>query len=81
MGFIDQSHYLSFRYLLDNLHEPEQTLFQAHCFTENLIAPRIKPGISGFVARNCDHWTTEAVLANKDVKQKIHNEEWHLLGC
>jgi hypothetical protein len=35
--------------------------FQIHYFSENLGAPGIEPGISGSVARNSDHYTTEAV--------------------
>jgi hypothetical protein len=34
---------------------------QTH-YSENLIAPGIEPGTSGSVARNSDHYTTEAVL-------------------
>jgi hypothetical protein len=35
--------------------------FQTHYFSENLVAAGIEPGTSGSVARNSDHWTTEAV--------------------
>jgi hypothetical protein len=35
--------------------------FQTNYFSENLVAPGIKPSTSGSVARNSDHWTTEAV--------------------
>jgi hypothetical protein len=31
-------------------------------FSENLVRPVIEPGIYGSVARNSDHYTTEAVL-------------------
>jgi hypothetical protein len=43
------------------IHEAEWTPFQTNYFSENLAAPGIKPGISGSVARNSDHYTTEAV--------------------
>jgi hypothetical protein len=36
--------------------------FQTHHFSENLVAPRIEPGISGSVVKNSDHKTTEAVV-------------------
>jgi hypothetical protein len=39
----------------------EWTPFQIRFFLENLEVPGIEPGTSGTVARNCDHWTTEAV--------------------
>jgi hypothetical protein len=37
------------------------TPFQTPYFSENLVRPGIEPEISGFVARNSDHQTTEAV--------------------
>jgi hypothetical protein len=40
-------------------------------FSENLVALGIKPGTSGYVARNSDHYTTDAVLSN-------HNTQWKL---
>jgi hypothetical protein len=42
-------------------HEAEWTPFQIHYISEHLIAPGIELGTSGSVARNCDHWTTEAL--------------------
>jgi hypothetical protein len=33
----------------------EWTPFQTHYFSENLVAPGVKPGTSGSVARNSDH--------------------------
>jgi hypothetical protein len=36
---------------------------------ENLVAPRIEAGTSGSVARNSDHWTTEAVVIYINVKK------------
>jgi hypothetical protein len=47
--------------LLDYPHEAESTSFQIHYFSEKLVAPGIEPGTSGSVARNSDHYTTEAV--------------------
>jgi hypothetical protein len=32
----------------------EWTPFQIHCYSENLVAPGIEPGISGSAARNSD---------------------------
>jgi hypothetical protein len=37
------------------LNEAEWTPFQTHYFSENLVAPEIKPGTSGSVGRNSDH--------------------------
>jgi hypothetical protein len=37
-------------------------MFQAHYFSENLVAPGIEPRTSGSVARNSDQQTTEAVF-------------------
>jgi hypothetical protein len=45
----------SFKYLLSCTHETEWAPFQTHYFSENLIAPGVEPGTSGFVARNSDH--------------------------
>jgi hypothetical protein len=36
--------------------------FQTHYFSETLVALGLEPGISGSVARNSDHETTEAVI-------------------
>jgi hypothetical protein len=36
--------------------------------SENLVAPGIEAGISGSIARNSDHWTTEAVCKTKPTK-------------
>jgi hypothetical protein len=33
----------------------EWTPFQTHCYSENLVAPGIEPGTSGFIARNSDY--------------------------
>jgi hypothetical protein len=61
LSFLDRSRYFSFNYLLKYPHEAEWTPFQTHYFSVNLVAPRIEPGISGYVARKSDHYTTEAV--------------------
>jgi hypothetical protein len=59
-GFLDRGcHFLEIA--PHNPCEAEWTPFQAHYFSENLVAPGIEPGTSKSVARNCDHWTTEAV--------------------
>jgi hypothetical protein len=39
----------------------EWTLFQTHCYSENLAAPGIEPGTSRLAARNSDYQTTGAV--------------------
>ena len=43
--------------------QAEWTPFQTHYYSENLVAPGIEPGTSVSVARNSDHYTTEAVTA------------------
>jgi hypothetical protein len=40
----------------------EWTPFQTHYFSEKLVAPGIESGTSGSVARNSDHYITEAVF-------------------
>jgi hypothetical protein len=42
-------------------HEAEWTPFQTRYFSENVVAPGIEPGTSGFIAINSDHKTTEVV--------------------
>jgi hypothetical protein len=42
-------------------HKAEWTPFQTHYVSENLVALGIEPETSGYIARNSDHWTTEAV--------------------
>jgi hypothetical protein len=37
------------------LTRAEWTQFQTHCYAENLVAPGIEPGTSGFASRNSDH--------------------------
>jgi hypothetical protein len=51
----------SSKQLLNCTHEAEWTPFQTHYFSEYLIVPGIEPGTSVSVARNSDHYTTEAV--------------------
>jgi hypothetical protein len=48
-------------YLLSCTHEAEWIPFQTQYFSEHLLAPGIEPGTSGYVARNSDHQTAEAV--------------------
>jgi hypothetical protein len=43
------------------LARAEWTPFQAHCNSENVVAPGIEPGTSGLAATNSDHLITEAV--------------------
>jgi hypothetical protein len=43
----------------------EWTPFQTHNFSENLVAPGIELGTSGYVARNSDHQTTEVALSER----------------
>jgi hypothetical protein len=52
---MDRSHYFSFKWLLNFPQEAEWTPIQTRCFSENLEAPGIEPGTSGFVARKSDH--------------------------
>jgi hypothetical protein len=58
IGFIVRNRYFFFQVVP---HEAEWIPFQTHCFSENPVAPGMKPGISGSVAKNSDHQTTEAV--------------------
>jgi hypothetical protein len=46
---------------LSRPHEAECTPFQTRRFSENMEAPGFEHRTSGSVARNTDHWTTEAV--------------------
>jgi hypothetical protein len=55
LGFLDQSHYFSFKQLLNCPHEAEWILFQTCHYSENLVVPEIEPGTSGSAARNADH--------------------------
>jgi hypothetical protein len=54
LSFLDWSSYFSFFLYA---HEAEWTLFQAHCYSENLVSPGIEPGTSVSAARNSDHET------------------------
>jgi hypothetical protein len=57
----------------------------AHCYSENLAAPGIKPGTSGSAARKSDHQTTiihkfkinEFYLKVISMEGIIHNELTH----
>jgi hypothetical protein len=60
LGFLDRSRYFFFQVSPQLYSRGEWTPFQAHYFSENLVAPEIEPWSSGSVARNSDHWTTEA---------------------
>jgi hypothetical protein len=61
LGFLDRSRNYFFQVVLNCTHEAEWTPFQTHYFSENPVVPGIEPGASESVARNSDHWTTEAV--------------------
>jgi hypothetical protein len=37
------------------LTRAEWTPFQTHCYSENLVAPRIEPGTAGSAARKSDN--------------------------
>jgi hypothetical protein len=54
-GFLDQSRYFSFSYLLSYPHKAEWTTFQTHHFSESLVAPEIEPMTSGSLATISDH--------------------------
>jgi hypothetical protein len=64
LGFLDQSCYFSFKKLLSYPHEAEWTPLLTHYISENVVASGIKPGTSGSVARNSDHYTTEVVTTS-----------------
>jgi hypothetical protein len=55
LGFLDRSRYFSIQVALSCPHEAEWTPFQTHYFSENLVAPGIKPETSGSVDSNSDH--------------------------
>jgi hypothetical protein len=44
-GFLDRSRYFFFQVFLNCKHEAEWSLFQTQYFSENLVAPGIKPGL------------------------------------
>jgi hypothetical protein len=44
LGFLDRSRYFFSKQLLSCTHEGEWTPFQAHYFSENLVAPGIESG-------------------------------------
>jgi hypothetical protein len=54
LSFLDRNRYFSFTYLLIYPHEIEWIPFQTHCYSENLVAPGIEPGITGSAARKSD---------------------------
>jgi hypothetical protein len=43
----------------------EWTLFQTHCYSENLVALEIKPATKVSAARNSDHKTIQAAEARR----------------
>jgi hypothetical protein len=45
LGLLDKSHYFFFQVAPQCMHEAEQTLFQTHYFSENLVAPGINPDL------------------------------------
>jgi hypothetical protein len=44
------------------LTRAEWTPFQTHCYSENVVAPRIEPRTSGFAARNSESGLTNCLL-------------------
>jgi hypothetical protein len=52
----------------------EWTPFQTHCYSGNLVAPGIEPGISLSAARDSAHRTTEAVSGDS-IKYSVINTE------
>jgi hypothetical protein len=62
LSFLDRNCYFYFKQLLIYPQEAEWTPFQTHCYSENLVAPGMEPGISGSAARKSYHYTTEAVI-------------------
>jgi hypothetical protein len=60
-GFETRVATFSSKQLLNCTNKAEWTPFQTHYYSEKLVVLGIKPGTSGSVARNSDHWTTEAV--------------------
>jgi hypothetical protein len=55
LSFLNPNHYVSFKYLLSYPQEAKSTSFQAHCFSENLVASEIEPGTSVSAASLSDH--------------------------
>jgi hypothetical protein len=58
-------------------HEAEWTPFRTHYFSENLVETGTEPGPLDLVARNSDHWTTEAVYF---LLHNIHKFSSYLTG-
>jgi hypothetical protein len=52
LGFLGEAATISSKQLLSCTHEAEWTPLQIHYFSENLVAPGIKPGASGSVIRS-----------------------------
>jgi hypothetical protein len=62
------------------LTRAEWTLFQTHCYSENLAAPGIEPGTSGSAARDSDHYITEAVNSATITNENyIHKENKRII--
>jgi hypothetical protein len=55
LSFLDRSSYFLSSSSSFILTMTEWAPFQTHCYSENLVAPRIEPGTSGIAARNSDH--------------------------
>jgi hypothetical protein len=69
LGFLDRSRF--FKQLLSCDHEAEWTPFQTPYLSENLVGPGIEPGPTGSVARNSDHYTTEAVNIFTHISKRL----------
>jgi hypothetical protein len=67
IGFLGRTRYFCFKKLLNCTHEVDWTLFQTHYFPENLVVPENRTWTSGYVARNPDHYTIEAVKTKAQI--------------
>jgi hypothetical protein len=67
--FLDRCRYTFFQ-VTPHLcsRESEWTPFQAHCYSEHLVAPGIEPGTIATVARISD---TEAVMTRRKEERKV----------
>jgi hypothetical protein len=73
LGFLDRSGFYFFQVAPQSYSTRLSGPRSRHYFSENLVAPGIEPGISGSVARNSDHYTTEAVHKNTYMYYMLDN--------
>jgi hypothetical protein len=57
-------------------HEAEWTLFQTHCYSENLVVQGIEPGTSVSGAMKSNHYPTEAVLNHHKILKLLVRKEY-----